>query len=71
VKLRSGEHVEKLYSYPPGHPQNPVSDADIERKLFELSGDVMPRSQAQRLIEAVWQLDRYEQIRDVAALLSA
>jgi 2-methylcitrate dehydratase len=57
VKLRGGEAFEKRYSYPPGHPRTPGSDADIERKFFELSGDVLSRTAAQAVIDATWRVD--------------
>lgn len=63
LKLRSGESVEKSYPYPPGHPRNPGSDADIERKFFELSGDVLTRSAAQAVIDATWRLEACENLK--------
>ncbi len=63
VKLRSGETFEKRYSYPPGHPRNAGSDADIERKFFALSGDVLARSVAQAVIDATWRLETCENLK--------
>jgi len=62
VKMRSGEIFEKQYLYPPGHPRNAGSDADIERKFFELSGEVLGRSAAQSVMDAVWRLDALEDL---------
>lgn len=69
VRLRSGESFERIYEYPPGHPKNPVSDADIERWLFELSHDVLPRAAAQAVIDAVWRLETFEDLGSFAFVL--
>ena len=57
VRLRDGREVTKLHRYPPGHPQNRVADADIERKLFDLADGVLGRNDCQRIIDRVWRLD--------------
>ena len=62
VKLRGGETFEKQYPYPPGHPRNAGSDADIERRFFELSEEVLARPAAQAVIDAVWRLDTLEDL---------
>ena len=69
VRLRSGALFEKVYEYPPGHPKNPVSDADIERRLIELSHGVLSRSAAQEVIDAVWRLEKFEDLALFAAVL--
>lgn len=69
VRLRNGVCFEKRYPYPPGHPKNPASDADIERKLFELSKDALPRFAAQAVIDAVWKLDAGGDLQPFTATL--
>ena len=66
VRLRGGKAFEQLYSYPPGHPRNPGSDADIERKFFALSGDVLTRSAAQAVMDATWRLEACENLQSFA-----
>ena len=57
VRLRDGRELTKVYKFPPGHRRNRLSDADIERKLFELSADVLSRERAQRVVDEVWKFE--------------
>ena len=68
VKLRDGRELERMYRYPPGHPKNQMTDADVERKLFELSDGVLTNGRAQQIIEAVGGLERCASIGKVLAL---
>jgi 2-methylcitrate dehydratase len=60
VRLRDGRELGKTHRYPPGHAQNRASDADVERKFFDLADGVLSRARGQRVIELVWTLDRCE-----------
>ncbi|MGZ5092235.1 MAG: MmgE/PrpD family protein [Burkholderiales bacterium] len=57
VRLRGGHELQKTHRYPPGHPRNRVSDADIERKFFDMADGVLARNAAQQVIESIWALD--------------
>lgn len=69
LKMHGGKALKKIHSYPPGHPQNPARDADIERKLFALSDGVISRPRAQGLVEAIWRIDTCENLRSFTPLL--
>ena len=70
IVMRSGEaHVAEM-RYPKGHEKNPMSDAEIERKFFELSADRLSAEQCEKLLRMLWQLERVEDVRAVTALLS-
>jgi len=56
VTLRDGRELEKIHDFPPGHPQNRMSDGDIERKFFELSDGLLPRNRAQQIIDMTWKI---------------
>lgn len=64
VRLRDGRELKKIHSYPPGHPQNRMSDADIERKFFELSDGLLPRGRAQRAIDMTWKIADHARLDD-------
>mgnify|MGYP003351385736 CR=1 FL=1 len=66
VKLRDGRELKRVYPYPPGHPKNQMTDADVERKLFELTDGVIARARAQQVIETV---ARFEHCTSVGELL--
>lgn len=57
VRLRDGSELTKLHRYPPGHPHNRVSDAEVERKFYDLADGIVERAQCQRIIDCVWRLD--------------
>jgi 2-methylcitrate dehydratase PrpD len=49
-----------------GSPDNPVTDAQLERKFLELAGSVLPKARVRRLLAALWQL---EQMADVGEII--
>lgn len=51
-----------------GGTSNPLSDADIERKLSEEAASWSPTYDAQKLIDAVWSLDRSDDVSGLAKL---
>jgi 2-methylcitrate dehydratase PrpD len=51
-----------------GTAANPMSDKDIEEKLRLAAADAAPRHDISPLIDAIWQLDRSEDISKLAAL---
>ncbi len=66
VKLRCGRELARLNKHPPGHPRNPLSDAEIERKFFELSDGILPVARIERIIEEV---GKFELCEDIGELL--
>jgi 2-methylcitrate dehydratase len=62
VTMRSGEIFESICRTPPGHPRNPLSDAQIEDKFRRLSAGLLDAGAANRAIAAIWDLDRCEDI---------
>jgi 2-methylcitrate dehydratase len=70
IVMRSGEaHVAEV-RYPRGHEKNPMTDAEIERKLAELSGERLEKAQRDKLVDTIWQLEAVDDVRNVTALLS-
>jgi len=51
-----------------GSDDNPMTDADLEEKLRAAAALLKPRPDVGRLIEAIWQLDKREDISELAAL---
>ena len=70
VKLRDGRELKRVYPYPPGHPQNQMTDADVERKLFELTDGVIPRARAQQVIEMVGRFEHCASVGEVLGLFA-
>jgi len=65
VKLRDGREVSRIYPYPTGHPKNQMTDADIERKFFELTDGVLPNARVQQVIGMVGSFERCESISEL------
>ena len=68
VKLTSGEVISKQVNYHKGHPKNPMSDEDVEKKFQRLSKGQLGKIQAARALELLWNL---EKVKDVSKLFSA
>lgn len=67
VVLRDGEPLTAFVERALGSLARPLSDADLERKLADLAAYGKSGCDAHRLADAVWSLDRLD---DVAALMS-
>lgn len=64
VRLRDGRELKKVHRFPPGHPQHRMNDGDIERKFFELSDGLLPRNQAQQVIDMTWKIADHVRLDD-------
>lgn len=62
VIMRSGEVFESVCHTPPGHPRNPLSDAQIEAKFRRLSEGLLGEGAMDQAIAATWELDRCEDV---------
>ena len=65
VRMRGGREFSRTHQYPPGHPNHPLTDAEIERKFMTLSDGVLTASRAARVIEAVANFERYGNVGEV------
>jgi 2-methylcitrate dehydratase len=67
VRTRSGETVADTTVHFPGHPDNPVSDADLEDKFRSLAEPVLGARRPAAVVDAVRDLIR---LRDVSTLMA-
>jgi 2-methylcitrate dehydratase len=70
VQMKDGWVLEKRHKYPPGHPQNPLSDSQLERKFDDLAAVLFSSGRRDAIKKAVWSLDKAGQISDLMALLA-
>jgi len=68
VKLSSDKIISKQVNYHKGHPKNPMSDQDVERKFRTLTKRQLSESQAKRALDMLWTL---EKVNDLSRLFSA
>jgi 2-methylcitrate dehydratase len=57
VTSKSGQHFTAETAFPKGHQQNPLSDADLEAKLQDLAGDILPEPQCRAALAQLWSLE--------------
>src|SRR5712691_402935 len=67
VKLSSGTGVSKQVNYHKGHPKNPMSDQDVEKKFRTLTKRQLSENRARRALKTLWTLER---VSDVSRLFS-
>jgi 2-methylcitrate dehydratase len=68
VKLSSGKVISKQVNYHKGHPKNPMSDQDVEKKFLTLTKRQLNKNQAKRALDILWTL---EKVNDLSKLFSA
>ena len=63
LTLRDGQRLEKLVTYPIGHPRNPLTPADLRAKVERLAVPVVGEATVASLVaevEGLWQADSIE-----------
>ena len=69
--MRDGRELARMHKYPPGHPQNPLTDAEIADKFLELADGVLTREHAQRVIAEVATFEKCENVGKVLSYMIA
>ena len=52
-----------------GTPDNPMTRAEVDAKSYDLMAPVLGRSRARKLCDAVWNLDKLDDVRRLRTLL--
>jgi 2-methylcitrate dehydratase PrpD len=65
VYMKDGLFVEATADLPCGHPEMPLSDADLESKFFALAQQSITFEQAQMLLTSLWGVNSAESTRDL------
>jgi 2-methylcitrate dehydratase len=71
IGLRSGEQLEDTTVYFPGHPRNPISDADLADKFRSLAEPVLGAERAAEVVATVGALESLPEVRALVRLISA
>ena len=66
VKTKAGNAYVQQVDYPLGHPQNPMSDREIENKFRLLARGKIDRTRINKVVDVVW---KFDQLKDVSALM--
>ncbi len=66
IALKDGQRVEQYIEHAIGSLQRPMTDADLESKFADLADGVLPKSQARRLMDLCWGVEKLPAAADVA-----
>ncbi len=68
--MKSGEKFERSVRYAKGHPENPMSDAELESKFRRLAEPIMERVNVDAALRRLWQLETLQSPRDVLEMFA-
>ncbi len=69
ITTKDGRVLEKYMPYPRGNWQAPLSDAEVEEKFRGAASPHMDEAKMQSIIDAVWGLDKIEDVRELPRLM--
>ena len=71
ITTKDGATFSKQLDYPKGDPRNPLSDAEIEEKFRALAEGVLSKKAQDKLIAAIWSLEKCTSVSKLMALMKA
>src|SRR6266850_3682374 len=71
ITTTDGRKFSKQLDYPKGDPRNPLSDAEIEEKFSALAEGVLSKGAQQKLVDAIWNLEKVGSVSKLMALMKA
>ena len=69
IKLKDGTNLRKTGEYPPGSPQNPLSDEALFEKYRSCARLVLPEKETEESIKVIMNLESIDNIRELLNLL--
>src|SRR5215467_9990462 len=71
ITIKDGSVFTKQLDYPKGDPRNPLSDSEIEEKFRALAEGVLSKKAQDKLIAAIWNLEKIGAVSKLMALMKA
>ena len=71
IALRDGTILEKRYLAPPGHPSNPLSDAQLARKYGRQMEEVFPQARIEAIRAAIFDMENVKKVSEFTRLLAS
>ena len=71
ITIKDGTTFSKQLDYPKGDPRNPLSDVEIEEKFRALADGVLSKKAQDKLIAAIWNLEKVGAVSKLMALMKA
>ncbi len=62
IKTKDGQKHSIRVHYHKGHPKNPMSDKEIEKKFRELSGEILAPGQMDEILDQAWKLEEVSNV---------
>jgi 2-methylcitrate dehydratase PrpD len=70
VRTRSGDTYEVMVEQARGSIEKPLSNAELEAKVYELASERLPHADIAQLLDRLWRLDEMATIDPLMALVS-
>lgn len=70
IRMKSGETFVKEVTFPRGHAQNPMTDAEVESKFHSLADPVIPANRISEALDRLWNLEKETNIGGLLELFS-
>ncbi len=70
VEMQDGRRLRRYQPHRKGDPEEPLTDAELTGKFFELATPVIGRAEAERLLNDLWALERQPHLRFAAGALA-
>ncbi len=70
LRLRDGREFKERVDYAKGFPENPMSDADLERKYYSLATVVVSKDRACEIVESAWKAENLASIESLGKMLT-
>jgi len=71
ITAKDGRTFSKQLDYPKGDTRNPLTDAEIEEKFRALAEGVLSKKAQDRLIRAIWKLEKLDSVAKLMRLMKA
>jgi 2-methylcitrate dehydratase len=71
VKLSGGQVITRQVDTPKGHPNNPMSQQEVEEKFKRLTRTILKEGQIERIFEYVWNIEAQEEISQLFTLCAS
>ena len=68
VRTRDGRDLRETIETSLGSRRNPLSDAQLEQKLFDAAGLVGFKGHTRRLVDAIWRIEKAEDAGEIVRL---
>ena len=70
IVMPDSHEYEEICETPPGHPENPMTDTEIEEKFIRLSKGVFSDKKLQRIFSGIGTLEELSHLTDFMKLFS-